>query len=100
MAGVQYVIENAFGILKGRFRLLNRNLECATDDVKRATTLITAIFTLHNFLVHEQDPTRVEPIFRAVTEDEDDLEEEEGNNGIKTRDILWRAQCQYENRCC
>ena len=70
---------------------MNHNLECATDDVKRATTLITAIFTLHNFLVNERDPTRIEPIFRAVTEDEDDLEEEEGNNGIKTRDILWRA---------
>jgi hypothetical protein len=85
-------------VLKGRFRLLNRNLECATNDVKRATTLITAIFTLHNFLIDEQDPICIEPIFRAVTEDEDDLEEE-GNNGTKTRDIPWRARCQYENRC-
>jgi hypothetical protein len=37
--------------------------------------VITAIFTLQNFLIDEQDPTHIEPIFRAAIEDEDDLEE-------------------------
>jgi hypothetical protein len=98
LTGIRYIIENVFDILKDRFRLLNRNLKCATKDVKRAITLITAIFILYNFLIDEQDPTHIKPIFRTVTEDEDDLEEE-GNNGTKTRDIPWRARCQYENRC-
>lgn len=88
MAGIRYIIENVFGILKDGFRLLNRNLECAIEDVKRIIILIIAIFILHNFLVYEKDPIHIESIFRIVIEDEDDLEE--GNNDIKIRDLLWR----------
>lgn len=99
LAGVRYVVENAYGILKGRFRLLNRDLECATEDITRATTLITAIFTLHNFLIDEQDETPIEPVFREIVNDEEEEQgEREGNNSIKTRDILWRARCKYEHR--
>ena len=99
LAGVRYVVENAYGILKGRFGLLNRDLKCATEDIRRATILITAVFTLHNFLIDEQDETPIQPVFREIVDDEEEEQGEgEGNNSIKTRDILWRAQCRYEHR--
>ena len=80
---------------------MNRDLECATEDITRATTLITAIFTLHNFLIDVQDETPIEPVFREiVNEEEEEQGEGEGerNDSIKTRNILWRARCKYEHR--
>ena len=95
LAGIRYSVENTFGICKGRFRLLNRPLECAKDDVIKASYLITAIFVLHNFLIDEDDETLVTPVEDSV---EDDDEENEGgieqavehDDEIKTRDILLR----------
>src|SRR5436190_1997307 len=55
LSSIRYCIEQAFGICKNRFRLFNRPLECAKDDVKQATKLITAIFTLHNFLLEVEE---------------------------------------------
>src|SRR5579871_858053 len=33
LASIRYSIEHAFGLCKGRFRLLNRRLESAKDDI-------------------------------------------------------------------
>ena len=60
LASIRYCIENAFGICKGRFRLLNHSLECAKEDIVQASFLITAIFILHNFLIEENDDTPIE----------------------------------------
>src|SRR5579859_2878075 len=37
LAGIRYYIENAFGILKGRFRILLTPLKCTREDFGRAT---------------------------------------------------------------
>lgn len=58
LGGAWYHIENAFGILKGRFRIFQSPLECAGEDIRFAITLISAIFVLHNFLIDIQDPMR------------------------------------------
>lgn len=68
LSSVRYSVENAFGICKGRFRVLNRALECAGEDVERAIILIVAIFTVHNFLIDEKDQTEVEPVARRRNE--------------------------------
>jgi DDE superfamily endonuclease len=94
LASIRYCVENAFGICKGRFRLLNRALECAKDDIAKAVYLITAIFILHNFLIDENDNTLIEPEPDAVDEasnnggndDDNDLE----FGGMPTREILLR----------
>lgn len=98
LAAARYSVENAFGICKGRFRIFNRPLECAARDLKRTMFLILAVFTLHNFLLQEQDNTIIEPVFRGENERFNDEEERpvEGNERNDTRDILlrhmrWRA---------
>jgi len=95
LAGIRYSVENAFGICKGRFRLLNRPLECAKDDVVKVSYLITAIFVVHNFLIDADDETLVTPVEDSV--EDDDEEDESGteqaverDNEIKTWDILLR----------
>ena len=60
LASIRYSIEHAFGLCKGRFRLLNRPLESAKDNIVRAIKLIAAIFILHNFLINVQDDTDIE----------------------------------------
>jgi hypothetical protein len=99
LAGVRYCVENAFGILKGRFRILGRPLECATEDIRRTCLLITSLFTLHNYLIDEADDTVIEQIARGPNEIRDDEHEENGNNNANqtvTRNILWRHRCWYE----
>lgn len=113
LAGIRYYIENAFGILKARFRLLNRDLECAREDIVRTSYLITAIFVVHNFLidggdVFEATRAELESVGHFVRlngngdgdgdgdEDEDGdgrfvgAEGGEDDDGPRTRDILLR----------
>ena len=96
LSSIRYCIEQTFGICKGRFRLFSRPLECAKDDVTRATRLIIAIFTLHNFLIDEEDLKDEEV---EVDRAEIDTEIDEGNEidevneigdgqDFSTRDIL------------
>jgi len=94
LASVRYCIENAFGICKGRFRILNNPFECAAEDITRAVTLVVAVLTLHNFLIAEDDDTTIVPIERDIWEINDDVEAERENNDPEdrssTRDKLWR----------
>ena len=89
LASVRYCVENAFGICKGCFRLLNCKMECATEDIERAVVLTTAIFTLHNFLIEVKDTSEIQQVKRSVNEtfhnrDELDNELTEEVNGIIT----------------
>src|SRR5437667_7814943 len=54
LASIHYYIEYAFGICKGRFRILNHPPEYTKEDVVRTSFLITEIFILHNFLIEER----------------------------------------------
>jgi hypothetical protein len=93
LAAIRNCIGNAFGICKGRFRILNHPLKCAKHDVKRAVMLITAIFTLHNFLIDENDETNIElsdtMLERTAGEDPEEILPED-NGDFGTRDILLR----------
>jgi DDE superfamily endonuclease len=93
LASIRYSIENAFGICKGRFRLLTRPLECAKLNIKRATILVVAVLTLHNFLIQQDDETVVESVARAdtiVRQEWDEVEAIEENEAFATREILLR----------
>jgi hypothetical protein len=62
--------------LKADSDSLNRDLECGIEDITRAITLITAIFTLRNFLIDEQDETPMEAVFRYIVNDVENREKE------------------------
>jgi len=93
----RYHVENAFGILKGRFQLLSRPLLSGSEDLPFTVHLIAAIFVLHNFLIDSQDELpEVDENHVVVAPSVDDVEVEEGGN-IRpvgevetTRDILLR----------
>ena len=81
----------AFGRCKGRFRILNRAMECARDDVTRATMLIVAVFTLHNFLVTVDDDTvfdNVETTDGLDVEDVDNVDIADEDEDTCTRAVL------------
>jgi len=97
LAKVRYSVEGAFGILKGRFRLFNRSLESAKEDIKRTAYLITAIFVVHNFLIDEYDDTQIEPVVEPQAVGADDNFDEDGGEQERdeeevppTRDVLLR----------
>jgi len=105
LSSIRYSVEQVFGILKNRFRILFHKMECAKWDTARATKLITAICTLHNFIVHEEGLEDDEymngnraPEFefdreRNALPDEDigELDEEvENEHDNATRNILYR----------
>jgi DDE superfamily endonuclease len=92
LAAIRYCVENAFGILKARFRLLNRPLECAKFNVVPAAYLITAAFVIHNFLVDEDDDTI--RLNHEAWADDTDLDDDENSEDVEdestTRQILLR----------
>lgn len=96
LAAIRYCVEQAFGICKGRFRLLTRALEGAKEDITRTSYLITAMFVLHNFLIDECDDTPIEAVLDANDADLNgggvDGDEDNGNEegGFPTRNILLR----------
>ena len=97
LSSIRYCVEQAFGMCKGRFRLFHRPLECARDDITHATKLITAIFTLHNFLIDEEDLDDEENEIEVGRNDRNDIDtENDEENEINdeqdfgTRDILLR----------
>jgi hypothetical protein len=98
LAGIRYSVENAFATCKGRFRLLNRPLECAREDVIHALKLILAIFSLHNFLIDVDDDFHFwEDTLVSDNTNENDGEDEvhedddtNDGNGSATRDVLFR----------
>jgi hypothetical protein len=55
LSTLRYHVECAFGILKGRFRILQRPLDLAISDVKRAHVLFESLFALHNYALAHED---------------------------------------------
>lgn len=96
LGGARYHVENAFGILKGRFRILQRPLECAGEDVCLAIKLTGAIFILHNFLLDVQDTAEIESVEIEDGENPDDMEDNQmDNEDMCTRNVLIRHM-RYE----
>jgi DDE superfamily endonuclease len=103
LASVRNFVEMAFGLCKGRFRIFHRPMECAGEDIHRAIILVTAIFTIHNFLIEENDSIDIDEILRdgrevmrnerAGEEDDDGIEEDDDGADEATRSILWRHVC-------
>ena len=89
---IRYCIKQAFGMCKGRFRLLNRpNLKCAKDNITRATKFITAIFMLYNFLIDlEDEEDDIEVDRRDIDIDINDGNEISDEQDLVTRDTLRR----------
>jgi len=96
LGGARYKVENAFGILKGRFQIFQRPLHCATQDIRFAILLIGACFVLHNFLIDVRDDSGDWAVNSVSSEreigDSDDVEDNEPQlAGVETtRDILLR----------
>jgi len=61
LGAARYHVENAFGIMKMRFQLFKKPLECSVEDARIAIYLTSAIFVLHNFLIDVKDSTTVDP---------------------------------------
>ncbi|KAJ8558913.1 hypothetical protein ON010_g8533 [Phytophthora cinnamomi] len=55
LSRIRYKVEQAFGILKGRFRILLRANPTAVTDFEFIPTLVYALCSLHNFLIDEND---------------------------------------------
>lgn len=92
LGGARYHVENAFGILKARFQIFQRPLECAAEDVRFAILLTCSIFVLHNFLIDVRDELKedVAAEFMEVNEEEPDGMEQQENEDVSTRRVLIR----------
>ena len=92
LGGARYHVENAFGILKARFRIFQRPLECASRNVCFAILLIAAIFVVHNFLINVEDELPAD--LDVIESDENevstrhDLDEIEFDETTSTRNTL------------
>ena len=85
LGGARYHVENAFGILKGRFQIFQAPLQCAKDSVESAIMLMTACFVLHNFLIDVKDTSgdwELVNALRGENADQADEEEPEIDHGL------------------
>jgi len=86
----RYIVENAFGLLKGRFQIFEKPLRSGSEDLPFAVHLIASCFVLHNFLIEEQD-VESEEMFRPQIERQIEIIREEDvdseNERTRTRTI-------------
>lgn len=86
LSKARYQVENAFGLLKGRFQVFEKPLRSAGEDLPFSVRLIASICVIHNFLIDARDTIPEADILRAVAERngsvaEDDVDEEIGAAG-------------------
>ena len=58
LSKARYVVEHAFGLLKGRFQIFEKPLRCAAEDLPFSVHLIASIMVMHNFLIDTRDAFR------------------------------------------
>jgi len=75
LSKAQYLVENAFGLLKGQFQIFEKPLRCATKDLPFAVHLIASICVIHNFLIDIQDRFAEEEVSMQ------EIEEQQRNGG-------------------
>lgn len=71
LSQARVVIEQAFGILKGRWRCLYKPLE---EKTSRAPTTIMACCALHNICIDVGDPIAIDPV-----EDDNEMDQNSFN---------------------
>lgn len=82
LSKARYVVEHAFGLLKGRFQIFEKPLRCAAEDLPFSVYLIVSIMVMHNFLIDTRDalcesdvlPSEIAEGLRAVREGGDNEE--------------------------
>ena len=72
LSSSRMIIEQVFGQIKSRFRLLGSRLEC---KIGKDSQIIAAAFSLHNFFVEKRYP--MEPPENKVPDEDDDTELDE-----------------------
>ena len=77
LSSTRMIVEQAFGLLKGRWRILLNELYCR--DLERIVRVIHACCILHNFCIDNGDILSIEDF-------EIDNEENEGNEAIISDD--------------
>ena len=77
LGGARYIVEHAFGLLKGRFRVFQTPLQCVKESVEVAVILMTACFVLHNFLIDVRDTSGDWSLDLDVLRDENPGNEEQ-----------------------
>ena len=55
LCSARVVSEHAYGMLKGRWRILYKKTECALDNIK---VIIMVCICLHNICIHRNDPCK------------------------------------------
>lgn len=94
LGAARYHVENAFGILKGRFRAFKKALAGSAEDIYFTCEFIAAICILHNFMIDERDEVQIEELEmidntprRMINEG---IENRGGRDEQGTREILLR----------
>jgi hypothetical protein len=82
LSKARYIVENTFGLLKGRFQVFEKPLRCAAGDVPFAVRLIASICVIHNFLLDAQDQFVEEEALMQEIEEERRNADGDGDNGI------------------
>jgi len=104
LGGARYHIENAFGILKARFQIFQRPLECSLEDVRLAIVLTCSTFVIHNFLIDVGDAVDMSEDLQVVMRIMDEMgldqegenlndelvDEDETDEDMATRNVLLR----------
>jgi DDE superfamily endonuclease len=102
----RYHVEQAFGLLKGRFKIFEKPLTSAAQDLPFSLHLITSICIVHNFLIDSRDAVSVEDILpvelasgadrleRTISEDDKlgDISEVEGGQETTREAFLRRIR--------
>ena len=90
LGSARYHVENEFGILKTRFQIFNRPMECAEENIHLAIALKSAAFILHNFLIDVKDDLNdeFESNNAQTFHDIQDDDERQYNEATSTREIL------------
>jgi len=55
LAGMRYIVENTFGVLKCRWRILMNKMNYGQHNISKVSLMITSIIILHNFLIDIND---------------------------------------------
>ena len=91
------IIENAFGLLKGRFRVLLKQVELETSNVDQVTLTCC---TLHNYCIKEKEEYPEEWHMDSevghpapVNEGNEQYSDEWGHDGQDTREMFLELLC-------